>query len=73
MWTYEKKLECPVKIKTPNARYARMIIEQLGGTDGETGAVTRYLNQRFTMPYREAKAIMTDVGVSVSVLYLLQK
>lgn len=62
MWTYEKKLEFPVKISTPNAQYARMIVEQLGGTDGEMGAATRYLNQRFTMPYAEAKAAMTDIG-----------
>ena len=31
MWIYEKKLQYPVKIKNPNARYAQIIISQLGG------------------------------------------
>lgn len=31
MWCYEKKLEYPVKIKTPNAALAKVIISQLGG------------------------------------------
>lgn len=62
MWTYEKKLQYPVKIKTPNAAAAKVIITQLGGPDGELGASTRYLNQRFTMPYKEAKGVLTDIG-----------
>lgn len=31
MWTYEKKLEFPIKIKNPNAALAKVIITQLGG------------------------------------------
>lgn len=31
MWTYEKKLQYPVRIKTPNVRTAKYIISQLGG------------------------------------------
>ena len=31
MWTYDKKLQYPVKIKNPNAQYAKIIISQLGG------------------------------------------
>lgn len=34
MWIYEKKLEFPVKIKTPDARLAKIMIEQYGGADG---------------------------------------
>ena len=33
MWAYEKKLQYPVKIKNPNANYAKIIISQLGGAD----------------------------------------
>ena len=62
MWTYEKKLQYPVKIKTPNAAAAKIIISQLGGPDGELAASMRYLNQRYTMPYGEIKGILTDVG-----------
>ena len=62
MWTYEKKLQYPVKIKNPNPRMAQMIISQLGGPDGELGASMRYLNQRYAMPYGQVTGILTDVG-----------
>ncbi len=62
MWQYEKKLEYPVNIKTPNAQMAQLIASQYGGPDGEAGASLRYLSQRFTMPYPELKAILTDIG-----------
>ncbi len=62
MWIYERKLQYPVKIKNPNAALAKVIISQLGGPDGELAASTRYLSQRFSMPYREISGILTDVG-----------
>ncbi len=62
MWTYEKKLQYPVKIKTPNPKLAQIIISQLGGPDGELAASMRYLNQRYAMPYGEVTGILTDVG-----------
>ena len=33
-----------------------------GGPDGELGASLRYLSQRFSMPYSEQKALLTDIG-----------
>ncbi len=62
MFVYEKKLQYPVKIKAPNAALAKIIISQYGGPDGELGASLRYLSQRYTMPYPELKAILTDIG-----------
>ena len=62
MWTYEKKLQFPVKIKNPNPKLAQVIISQLGGPDGELAASMRYLHQRYAMPYDEIKGILTDVG-----------
>lgn len=62
MWIYEKKLQYPVKIATPNARLAGMIIDALGGPDGELGAATRYLNQRYTMPSGRIIGTLTDIG-----------
>ncbi len=66
MWQYEKKLQFPVSIKTPNPDIAQCVISQYGGPDGEAGAAMRYLSQRYTMPYPELKAILTDIGTSVS-------
>lgn len=33
-----------------------------GGPDGELGASLRYLSQRYTVPYPEVKAVLTDIG-----------
>ena len=63
MWVYEKKLQYPVKIKCPNAAYAKIICSQLGGPDGELGASLRYLNQRYSMPDDVNKGLLTDVGI----------
>ena len=62
MWKYEKKLQYPINIKNPNPKLAKIIITQYGGADGELGASLRYLSQRYTMPYPELKAVLTDVG-----------
>ena len=62
MWLYEKKLEYPVKIKNPNPALAKAIISQLGGPDGELGAATRYLQQRYSMPSSKVKGILNDIG-----------
>ena len=62
MWQYEKKLQYPVKIKTPNPAAAKVIISQFGGPDGELGAAMRYLSQRYVAPCPEVKAILNDIG-----------
>ncbi|MCR4616389.1 MAG: manganese catalase family protein [Clostridiales bacterium] len=62
MFVYEKKLQYPVKITNPNPKYAKIIITQYGGPDGELGASLRYLSQRFAMPYPELKGLLTDIG-----------
>lgn len=67
MWTYERRLEYPVNIKTPNAKLAKVIISQLGGPDGELGAAMRYLSQRYSNTNRKVAGVLTDIGIYVSV------
>lgn len=62
MFQYEKKLQYPINIKNPNPTYAKIIISQYGGPDGELGASLRYLSQRYSMPYPELKGLLTDIG-----------
>ncbi|MBR7181997.1 MAG: manganese catalase family protein [Clostridia bacterium] len=62
MWTYDRKLQYPVKIKNPNANYAKIIISQLGGPDGELAASMRYLHQRYSANNAKIAGILTDVG-----------
>lgn len=62
MWTYDKFLEYPVKIKNPSPKMAKVIITQYGGPDGELAASLRYLSQRFTMITPQAIATCNDIG-----------
>ena len=62
MFIYNKKLQYPVKIANPNPRLAKIIISQYGGPDGELGASLRYLSQRYSMPFDDQKALLTDIG-----------
>ncbi len=62
MFVYDKKLQYPVKIANPNPNLARIILTQYGGPNGELGASLRYLSQRYSMPFDELKALLTDIG-----------
>lgn len=62
MFQYEKILQYPINIKNPNPLYAKIILTQYGGPDGELGASLRYLSQRFAMPWVELQGLLTDIG-----------
>ncbi len=69
MWNYEKRLEYPVNISTPNPKIAQVIISQFGGPDGELSASMRYLSQRYTMPYRNVAGLLTDIGTEAPEMF----
>lgn len=62
MWSYQKRLQYPVRIQNTNPRLAQYIVAQYGGPNGELGASLRYLSQRFSMPNEMTKALLTDIG-----------
>ncbi|MCC5465319.1 manganese catalase family protein [Pelosinus baikalensis] len=62
MWIYEKSLQHPVKVTCPDVGFAKLVVTQYGGPDGELGASLRYLNQRYSMPTNKAIALLTDIG-----------
>jgi len=62
MWSYQKNLQYPIKVKNANPRLASYIVSQYGGPDGELGASLRYLSQRFSMPDGMTKGLLTDIG-----------
>ncbi len=62
MFAYDKQLQYPVKIRRTDPRMAALIISQYGGPDGELAASLRYLSQRFSMPCKELKGLLTDIG-----------
>ena len=63
VFVYQKELQYPVRIARPDPRMAAAIISQYGGPDGELGASMRYLSQRYAMPNKELKGLLTDVAV----------
>lgn len=62
MFKYCKKLEYPINICKKDVKMAKCLLEQYGGANGEYAAAMRYLNQRYTMPDEQGKALLTDIG-----------
>ncbi len=70
MWTYERRLQYPVKITKCNPKLAQVIISQFGGPDGELSASMRYLSQRYSSTNRQVSGILTDIGSEASEMFL---
>lgn len=62
MWSYEKRLQFPVKITKTDPAMAQLIISQYGGPDGELSASMRYLAQRYSMSNTKVAGLLTDIG-----------
>ena len=62
MWVYQKTLQHPVNINNMDLKMAKYLITQFGGPNGELAASLRYLSQRYTMPFPELQATLTDIG-----------
>ena len=69
MWIYQKKLEYPVNITSPDLRMAKSLLAQYGGPDSELAAGMRYLTQRFTMPDDRVRATLNDIGREASEMF----
>lgn len=62
MWTYERRLQYPVNIKTRNPKIAQIIMSQYGGPDGEIDASLRYLSQKYAMSNKRVAGLLNDIG-----------
>lgn len=62
MWIYEKKLERPMCVSCPDVAFAKLVLTQYGGPNGELSASLQYINQRYSMPTNKARAVLTDIG-----------
>ncbi len=62
MWLYQKQLPYPVHVKNQNLPLAQSLLAQCGGPEGAWMAALSYLNQRHSMPRKEAKALLTDLS-----------
>ena len=66
MWQYEKRLQFLVNIQKADPGFAKVMITQLGGPDGELSASLRYMSQRYVMPYPQLKAMLTEIATEES-------
>ena len=57
-----KKIAVSGKYKGTECEDGAVHYEPVCGPDGEMGASMRYLSQRYSMPYSEQKAVLTDIG-----------
>lgn len=62
MWSYEKRLQYPLKLKKKDPKAAQIIISQYGGPDGELGASLRYLSQKYAMSNKKVAGLLNDIG-----------
>jgi Mn-containing catalase len=62
MFKHEKPLLHEVKVDNPNPQYAAMLLEQLGGSNGELKAGLQYIAQSFRIKDPEIKDLFLDIG-----------
>ena len=62
MFKHDKNLLHEVRVDEPNANYAAMMQEQLGGPQGELKAALQYLSQSFRIKDPEIKDLFLDIA-----------
>lgn len=62
MFKHDKKLLQDVKVERPNPTYAAMMLEQLGGPQGELKAAMQYMSQSFRIKDPEIKDLFMDIA-----------
>jgi len=62
MFRHDKKLLQDVKVDGPNANYATMLQEQLGGPQGELKAALQYLSQSQRIKDPQIKDLFLDIA-----------
>ena len=62
MFRHEKKLFHPVAVERPNAHYAALMQEQLGGGNGELKAAMQYMSQSFRIKDPKIKDLFLDIA-----------
>lgn len=62
MWEFKEYLEFPVNIKKKDLRFAKILINAVGGYGGEVNACLRYFMQVPTMPDDLGKRLLTEIA-----------
>lgn len=62
MFEHKKQLFHPVAVERPNAQYAALMQEQLGGANGELKAAMQYMSQSFRIKDQKIKDLFLDIA-----------
>lgn len=62
MFLHNKKLMYTVRVDEPNPQFARLLLEQFGGANGELGAAMRYFTQAWNDPDPKRRGMLLDIA-----------
>lgn len=62
MFLHNKRLMYTVRVDEPNPQFARLLLEQFGGPNGELGAAMRYFTQAWNEPDEARRGMLADIA-----------
>jgi Mn-containing catalase len=62
MFLHNKRLMYTVRVDQPNPAFAKMLLEQFGGPNGELAAAMRYFTQGWNEPDEERRSMLLDIA-----------
>jgi Mn-containing catalase len=62
MFLHNKKMMYTVRVDQPNPRFAKMLLEQFGGPNGELGAALRYFGQGWAESDAKRRDLLLNIA-----------
>lgn len=62
MFLHNKRLMYTVRVDQPNPQFAKLLLEQFGGPNGELGAALRYFTQAWNEPHEGRRSMLADIA-----------
>ncbi len=62
MFLHNKNLMYTVRVDEPNPQFARLLLEQFGGANGELAAAMRYFTQAWNEPDPSRRSMLADIA-----------
>jgi len=62
MFLHNRKMMYTVQVDQPNPAFAKMLLEQFGGPNGELGAAMRYFTQGWNEPDGPRRSMLLDIA-----------
>ncbi len=62
MFLHNKRLMYTVRVDDPNPQFAKLLLEQFGGANGELSAAMRYFTQAWNEPDGERRSMLADIA-----------